>query len=739
MKHPWRRLWRSARDERDLDDEIAFHLAQEEELRMERGERRNDARAAARREFGNVGRVKEVTRDMVRWHTLETLAQDVRFGLRLLARSKAFAVFCIASLALGIGATTAIYTLFDAIVLRPLPVRNPDELVALSFSVQGRGTNFNLPYPQFARMRQENRTLDGLFAWSGFPRMNVDARGHAEMLSGIYASGDYYRTLGLVPAAGRLLTPDDDRPGHATSVVISHGYWQRRFGGDPAAVGSTLTLNRVPFTIVGVEPRGYSGPNVGTTRDLTLPLRAIEQVGRLTGDPWQDPFATWIEIMGRLRPGVTIDQAARDLGPINRQVYVEAGRDAAPGTSAARAADEVTLNVVPGARGGMSGLRRGYERWLRLMLFMLGTVVLLASLNLATLMLARAEMRRNEITTRLAIGAGRGRIVRQLTTESLLIALGGGALGVPIAWGLGWLLLDMALSRPSVLPVDLTPDARTVAFALIASTLACLLFGLFPALRSTSGLRSSPARALGAPRQGRLEAILVGSQTALSLVLIVLAALFVRSLVHLSAVDTGFDRSNVLMFSVDAAFAGKQGSEIPDTYRAILDELERMPGAERASVSAVRPVSDSYYFVTMVTAIGERALDDRASVPVAYNLLSPGYFATIGVPIVAGRDFDRRDTSGAAGVVIISERLARRFEGSPVGQRIRMGPGDGLEVIGVARDHRYANVKDTPRDVVYFPIFQSAGKDMWYSPTFEIRYRGSQADLCAARARRSPA
>jgi predicted permease len=720
------RLWRRTEDDRDLDDEIRFHLSEETRLRIDRGAPPADAWASTRRDFGNVQRVKEITRAMRTTTAVETVVQDLRYGVRLLSRSRLFAFFAITSLALGIGATTAMFSLFNAVVLRPLPVKEPERLIALAFAMPGRPANNNMPYPHFDAMRRGNRTLEGLFAWSSIPRINLEAHGRGDIVSGIYASGAFHSTLGLVPAMGRLLTEEDDRGGGATSIVISYAYWQRRFGGDSSVVGMGITLNRVPFTIVGVEPRGFAGPNVGTMPDITLPLHALERLSD-SGNRWSDPFATWIEIMGRLRQDATIESAKLDLEQSFRQVNAEAARGAASDSIAGRVAREATLHVHYSARGGFSGLRRNYERWLRLMLAMLASVVLLASLNLATLMLSRTEVRRHEIATRIAIGAGRSRLVRQLLTESMLVALTGGALGIPLAWWLGGTLLRVATSRVDLPPVAIAPDVRVLTFALGVSTLTCVLFGLAPALRATAGLHS-PSREIGTPRRRKLERILVTAQTAVSLVLLVLATLFARSLQNLWALDPGYDRSNVLMFSIDAALAGKRGPDVPATYRAVLDELERLPAVERASISAVRPVSDTYYFISVVTAIGEQSFTDSNAIRVAYNNLGPGYFATLRVPLVAGRDFDRRDVLRAPKVVIVSERLAQRFSGPAVGQSIRMGPTDIREVIGVARDHRYANIKDAPRDVVYQPIFQSDGKGMWFSPTFELRYRGSVAD-----------
>jgi predicted permease len=723
-------VWRRAEDDRDLDDEIRFHLAEEERLRIEAGARPAEAAASARRAFGNVARVKEVSRTMRTWMLLETIAQDLRFGFRTLRRNRAFALFGIGSLALGIGATTAIFSLFDAIVLRPLAVPEPHRLVTLSFAVgSGRANNF-MPYPHFARMRDANRTLEGIYAWTAMQRVSLGIGGRTEIVSGVMASGGYHATLGLQPAIGRLLTLDDDQPG-GTAAVISHGYWQRRFGGIPSVIGTSITLNQVPFTIVGVEPRGFTGMNVGSTPDVTIPLRASDRL-RDGGRIWEDAFATWIEIMGRIRPGVPFDTAAEELKVLFSHVNTEVAAALPANAFAARVARDARLFVQSGAWGGQSGLRASYERWLALLLGMLASVVLLASLNVATLLLARSEARRHEIATRLAIGAGRQRVVRQLTTEAFLIAGSGAVLGLLFASWASRYLLRLALPNAQILPIELTPDLRVAGFTILISAMTCLLFGVMPALRATAGVQAGSTRGVGGRRGLWLERTLVASQTALSLALLVCAALFVRSLQKVWAEDPGYDRRNVLMFSVDAGLAGKKGPEVPETYARVLDELQRIPAARFVSLSSVRPVSDTYYFIGTVTRLGDKSLPEEQPVRMAHNQVSPGYFATLGIPIVAGRDFDRRDVLSAPCVAIVSEILARRFEGHPVGQTIGLGRTQVCEVVGVAKDARYARVKEAPRDVVYLPIFQSSGKDMWYSPTFEIRYAGAVDDVMHA-------
>ncbi len=712
------RLWRTARDERDLEDEIAFDLAQEAELRAGRGESIEDARAGARREFGNVALVKEVTRDMAGWHFLDTVMRDLRFGVRQLSRSRAFAFFTITSLALGIGGTSAIFSLFNAIVLRPLPVRDPDRLVALSFVAGGSRQNNSLTYPLFDRLRTANTTLDGIFAWTFTRRLSVLINGRTEIVSASYVSGGYYQTLGLAPQHGRLLSPDDDRPGGATGVVISHDYWQRRFAGDPSAVGTDTVVGDFHYTIVGVEPPGFVGTNVGLAPDLTFALRASRD-GTTGAQPWEATNWTWIEVMGRLRKGVSLAQSAQELTSIFRAM--------GPGVQSPPDAPPPTVFLETGRGGGQSSLRFNYERRLRLLLMMLAAVVLLASLNVATLLLARAEARREEITMRLALGASRGRLLRQLLTESALISAAGGTVGLLFAWWASLALLQTARRDTAVIALDLTPDARVLGFTIAMCAITCLLFGLLPAVRATGRRQAGVRHELLGRRRRWLERTLVASQTAVSLVLLVFTALFVRSLNNLWARDPGYMRSNVALFSTDAELAGRKGGDAARTYQALLDALRALPAVRSASLSTVAPVSTNFYFVNGVGRLGDREMRGSERVRAATNYLSPGYFATLGIPLVGGRDFDVRDDEKAAKVVIISERLASKFSGPALGQTIDFR--GSAQVIGIARDVRYATVKDAPRDVVYAPVLQHPPDFVGNPQTFEIRYDGPAASV----------
>ena len=724
LRSLWRNLAHRDRVERDIDDEIRGTLAALEEEHRQAGLPADAARRAALLQLGRVESLKEQVHDAKAGAFAAGFVQDVRHTLRLIRRGPLFAGFAISSLTLGIGATGAIFMLFDAIALRTLDVPEVDRLVLGSLASPTR-SNYSMPYPQFEAIRQRTTTLDGIFATTPFGRVTVAAGDAADIADGMYVTGDYYRTLRLTPALGRLIDAEDDRTAQRIAV-LNHGYWQRRFGGRPDIIGSAITLNRVAFTVVGIEPPGFNGTEVGRPYDVSVPLQAYPALNE--GRPiLSGVFTTWLYQMGRLKPGVTLEAAQQEATAIFKQVSLDGARTA----DDQRLARESWIRFEPGAHGNSSELRNRYARWLQMLLILLGAVLLLASLNVATLLLSRADARQHEFATRLALGAGRWRIVRQLVAESMVLAAIAAVGGLVVAtWG-SRALLSVAFPAAERTALDLAPGLRLIAFTIGVSALTCLLFGLLPALRATKETHLTVARQVGTnPRRRALDRALVAAQVALSLVLLVAAGLFVRTLQNLWGLEPGYDRRNIVMFSTDARLAGKTGDEIPHTYGRILTEVGAVPGAQSVTMSAVRPVSENYYFITSFSNAGERRLPPEQRIRAALNHVAPGYFATLGIRLITGRDFDERDTRESPRVAIISAHMARHFEGNPVGQRIDDGPS-AREIVGVAADARYARVKDPVRDVIYFPVFQMAPRDLGYSPTFEIRHAGSSADLIA--------
>ncbi len=593
---------------------------------------------------------------MRRVNHIENLIQDIRYGLRMLAKNPGVTAVVLLSLALGIGANTAIFSLLNAVVLESLPVQHPEQLVQFSETYPDGSENSNMSYPYFDRMRGLNQSLSGVFALSELGRVNVGFGGKADLAIGQVATGGYFSTLGLTPAAGRLFTDEDDK-GRSPVVVISYAFWQRRFGSDPSIVGKTITVNQAPLTVIGVTPPAFLGLQVGDSPDITVPMTLLGQLA--SGPPdWDGAFDTWLGIMGRLKSGVTRQQAQAEFDAIHHQLLTEFAAAARPEErqDVAHMLVNSRLNVKPGAKGFEGGLRHDFSLPLQILMMMVGVVLLIACANVANLLLARAATRQKEIAVRLSIGAGRARLVRQLLTESVLLAAMGGALGFLVAWWGSQLLLRMVSTGDSLLPVRLTPDLRTLAFTAGASLLTGILFGLAPALRATRidltpSLKEGRSQFVGQGRRRTfgLDRILVVAQIALSLTLLVGAGLFVRSLEKLWAVDPGYDRQNVLMFSLDPRLAGyKENVKLASLYTHALNDLRAFPGVRSASLSLVRPVNAEAYWVNAISAIDGRKLPANEGIRIAVNALSPGYFATMGTPMLLGREFGPEDNQNVA-------------------------------------------------------------------------------------------
>ena len=726
-----RNLFHRQREERRLDTEVRAYelLLADEKIRA--GMNPQEARRQSRLDLGGVEQVKEQVRGVRAGHWFETLFKDVHFGIRTLRKSPGFAAAAILTLALGVGANTAIFSLLNAVILRVLSVPDPKQLVQFTYTFPSNGPeNWNsyFGYQQLERFRDQATTLSGVFGGTQVNRVNVGWSGGSGLAQCDAYTDNLFSVLGLIAQQGRLFALGDDREG-ADVAVLSDRFWRNRFGADPAIIGQTILIDQLPFTVIGVAPAGFSGIYVGASRDIWVPLRALD---RFTPDPkrWQAPFTSWLLIAGRVGPSVSLTQAEAELDVIHRRTLAEqlAESERRDSESLQRLVRESHLVLLPAAGGMVSGLRHAYELPLKLLMVVSGLVLLVSCLNIANLGLARASERRPEIALRMALGSGRKRLVRQLLTESFLVAGAGGVLGLAIAWWGGAFLVRMISTGEGPPALDVRPDWLIFGFAAAVTLSSALLFGLAPAI---AGTRVEPGQALKQDAHSttassrRLNRVLLPVQVTLSLVLIMGAGLFTRTLENLWRVNVGYDRDNILMFSADAKLAGYPKERASALYRAILDKTSALPGVQSASVSIVRPVDDQYYLVDRVRQIDDRTLPDAETIKVAWNAMSPGYFSTIGTPVLMGRDFDDRDSSSESRVVIVNESLANQaLPGQiPIGHRL-----DGAEIIGVVRDSLYGGARERQRPVLYRPLFQSQGgmnPSQWVGVgfvSFELRH-----------------
>ena len=724
-------------EERDLQDEIDFHLSQEARLHAERGMGPEAARSAAERDFGNVTLVKEATRTMWRWTSLELATQDVRYAMRTLLRTPGFTAAATLSLALGIGANTAIFQLLDAVGLRSLPVERAEELVEIQIahprSRTGgfRGRRPELTYAQWQQIRQNQQALSGLFAWhtTGF---NLSTGGEMRVASGLVVSGDFFRVLGVDPILGRTLTDADDPPICSTpAAVISHGFWEREFGRDPRVIGRRLSLDRQLAHVVGVMPPSFFGVEVGRRFDVAVPLCAERLVRSESG--FDTPDVWWLAVIGRLNPGWTREQAVDHLRSISHVVF-ESTVPATYRADVAKSYRESTLTALP-AEFGVSNLRRDYETPLYILLAISALVLVIACGNVANLMLARATGRQGELAVRVAVGASRGRLIHQLIAESLVLAVAGAALGALVAQWVSQLLVGFLTTDSTRLHLDLPLDLRVLTFLAGLASVTCVLSGLIPALRAT---RLAPARVIQAVGRGltghrerfRMQRTLVVSQVALSLVLLFGALLFVRTLRNLVTVDLGFDPQNVLVVGVDLPGLS------PTLRRPLIERLDErvraIPNVESASYTSIVPMSGNGSNNMVWMEDGDRNAPHLAQM----SVVSPQYFSTLGTRMTAGRDFDKRDTVTSPKVAIVTETFVRVVAGgaNPIGKRfVESGnastPDQIYEVIGIVEDSKYYSARDEEQPIVFMAATQAAEPEF---PSFLLRNSGPTAPIFSA-------
>lgn len=656
---------------------------------------------------------------------------DLRYALRMLAKSPGFMVVAVLSLALGIGANTAIFSLVDALLLDTLQVREPRGL-ALFGSDQSSGVSTGnyrdtnlFSFPLFERFRKENREFcDMLVFSSGLTRMREDAP-DAYSPEMRLVSGSFFSTLGVNAARGRVITPDDNRvPGGHPVLVISHNYWKRRFGQDPDAVGSILTLNDTVYEVIGVTPSGFYGLNVGWDVDGWIPLMMQEEAMR-RGAWLDDPDTRWLRMMGRLRPGVTLDQAGASSTQLLHRIFVEErGEGIAPDQK--RELEQVAIEVLPGGRG-ISPLRQGYSRPLLILMAVVTLILLIACANVANLLLSRASARTPEIGIRLSLGAGRARVARQLLTESLVLAALGGVTGFLFAVWSRQLLLGLVFGNPSSIPLDLEIDARVLGFTACISVLTGVLFGLAPAALASRQDLIPILKGAGqggqAAGRAHVSRILVVSQVAVAMVLSVGAGLFLRTLQNLREFNVGFRPEHVLQVSIDPRTAGYGESEWTPLYEQLLTRVQAIPGVVSASLAA-HGLFGGYSSTRTISVEGYQPRpDEKLGARLSY--VTPGYLETVGKTLLLGRGLTVRDREGAPQVALINESMARRFfaNESALGKRFAFGAspdGYDFEIVGVVKDARYQNIREQTRRMIYVSLFQMPQN----AGALEVRTRG---------------
>lgn len=647
------------------------------------------------------------------WSFASRLGQDLRYAIRTIPANRAFSAAAILSLALGIGANTAIFTLIDALLLRSLPVPNPTSLVKLQFAEQDQ-TGDRFSYPVVRALGERTDIFSGVGGFGG-DSFNVSSGDDSQRVSGAWVTGGFYRTLGLQPFAGRFLTDNDDRLGNPPTSVLSYGYWENRFSGDLGAVGRSILIEGKPVTIVGISPKGFTGVNIGEAADITLPLAALPQLfpeharALEAGRPW-------MMLLARPRTDISMAQAKARL----RVIWPQMTSIDTPFMDAKHAQALLTssIDLVSGATG-FSRLRDQFRRPLLVLIAITGLVLLIACANFVNLLLARGATRRKEIALRFAMGASSWRLLRQLLTESLLLSAAGAALGIGLARVCSRLLITLLSSgRPEPLLLDVRPDVRVLLFTTSVAFITGILFGFVPALRATE---AGPGAALkGGSRIGsrsRLLPMLVASQIALSLVLLIGAGLFVRTLENLERFDSGFRSQGVLLVKLDPRRAGYKDARLTALYEELLHRFEHLPGVSSASLSSHTPLGGSTWS-DPVSINGQPPTKESMHL----NLVAPRYFETMGTPLVLGREFSEGDRTGAAGVAIVNETFVRRFvEGRPLGQRISI-PNPrypSFEVVGVVRDTLSQSLREPAPPSVYLPALQYP--EMIGSAAFELR------------------
>ena len=725
----WHNVLHRSDLERNMSDEVQFHLERRaEDLIAHGGLSREEAMRIARLEFGSVEKYKEEARQSLGLRLVDELRADLRYAFRTLGKSKGFTAAAIATLVLGIGANTAVFSVVDALLQRRLPVKNPEELVVFDwlrtsesmvagYSGYGRpgpapgvGVRASFSALTVERFHEHTTTLADVFAFSPTGTLNIVADRQADTASGLFVTGNYFTGLGVQALVGRTLSAPDDRPQAEPVAVISHRYWRRRFASDPSVVGKTIDVNRSPVAIVGVTPEGFDGPRMGESSDISLP---IAMAARLNPTGRARPVSVWwLQMMGRLKPDVTREQALAALQTTFADTVRESWAARPPDTRNPTRSELPQLRVRPGAQGP-DGPRIDAQQILSAVFGVVAAILLIGCANLATLLVVRASARRQEVAVRLTLGASRWRVIRQLMTEALVLAGVGGIGGAILAWwGKDFLLWLPAGETPIV---DPRIDPRVLAFTAALSAIAAVLFGIAPALRATRtdlGPSLNTSAQKGGLTRGMASKALLIAQLAISLVLLVGAGLLVRTLYNFSRVDVGFNADNLLVFSIDPVSESDNPSRIFEMYDRLVAAIEAVPGVQSCTMSVMPLIARREWDETVQPDGG--GLPKSAFIQIArWNFLE-----TMGIPLIAGRDLSSADTLGRPRVAIINETMARELFGepTPVGRNFQFVNGGDrnvpIEVIGVAGDSKYASLAQRVPSTLFMPHTQASPSGM---------------------------
>jgi predicted permease len=724
----WRNVIHRSRTERDLDSELraTFELLVEEKTRS--GLNASEARRAAAIEL-RVESVKEQVREVRTGGFMDTLLQDVRYAARLLGRRPLFTLTAALSLAVGIGANTTVFTIANGLLrFSPVAVAEPDRLVDMGRSLNGPAFGFNpASYPDYLDIRRRTTTLDDVYAHPLFPKpMNLISAAGSEPVVADVVTTNYFSALGARAAIGRMFGPgDSDRLEASPIVVLSHRFWTRRFNGDPSIVGQTVRLNRHPMTVVGVAQEGFQGTTVVAV-DLWVPMSMYTSVSAATAAQFAARNAGWVVMGARLKPGVSVAQAAADLDAIDRAL-----REEYPDPRNTRGLRLQSASPVAGNRFGVAA-------FIVLLGAIVSTVLAIACANVAGMLLARASERRREMALRLAIGAGRSRLIRQLLTETLMMFALGAIAAVVLSWAMTSALVSLLPTLPIPVRVSLGLDWRVVLFTSGLSLIAAMLSGLAPALHASRADVSTvlKAESHGVSSRLRIRHAFVVAQIALSLLLVVVGGLFTRTLQQAGSADTGFDPKGIEVASLDVVAAGYTKDTGPAFATDVIDRVRRLPGVQAASMTLSLPLaSEGLGFGLSLPGATPSPGQPVPGVGAGGNIVTPGYFAAMRIPLVSGRDFTEGDTAGAPLVAVIGEAGARRFwpGRDPIGQRLVLNAGLDdeavVQIAGVARDLQYRSLEFGQVPFIYLPLRQH------YLPQMTLVVRSADSQRVAPQVR----